>query len=195
MAQFDYLGTWQDSWAILNAILEPGDVRLIPDLKYLKSRPNFRYYTKPEPLIFTSLNDELKEIMLVRRAGFLFSDKFSRSPPWFDSIEIDGQKQYYVRSSCGGPCLDLTLPACYEAEGLLKLASAHLYYARHTWNPATEVWEPPSLELRAGYKEILNRMKRHLVRHRFHMDIWTGRDALQLLQHNKARITGFERPS
>lgn len=78
MAQFDFLGTWKDSWSIISAVLEPQDVCLIPDLKY----------EQPQPHSLMTLN------------------------------------------------------------------------------------------LKAGYKEVLRRMKTQLVRHQFHEPIWIGLDAL-----------------
>ena len=44
-----FLGDWEDWWKILEEVIRPGDITLIPDLRYPSS----------EPLRFSNLTDEL----------------------------------------------------------------------------------------------------------------------------------------
>src|SRR5947209_272369 len=103
MAQFDFLGTLDDSWGMLDTILENSEYSLVPDLRY----------DKPEPLFVTKIDDTVKMMLLDRRNGFLWSREYSRFPPVMRRIEggeADGK--YYVGLSEGGPYLRLVLPGC-----------------------------------------------------------------------------------
>jgi hypothetical protein len=75
----------------------------------------------------------------------------------------------------------------------LHLAPGMLSHQREYLDPQTQTWERASAAVKAGYKEVLRRMKTQLVRHRFHVPIWVGRDALSEVQENRARIHGFGR--
>src|SRR6266540_1924481 len=113
MAQFDFLGTWNDSWGILAAILGTNDYSLVPDL----------LYDKPEPLFVTEIDDSAKEMLLNgKRNGFLWSWQFSRFPPVMKRIEGgEAAGKYYVGLGEGGPYLRLVLPGGYEEGGVLNL--------------------------------------------------------------------------
>ncbi len=184
MGQFDFLGTWNDSWNLLGEILKRNDVKFVPDLKF----------NGPKPLYITYLDEEAKEVLRDRRNLYIWGS-FSIFPPCLDRIE-EGQNagKYSVWLAGGGPGLGLTLPACYEEGGLLNLGTGDLSYPKFTFNPNTNLWEPPSPALKAGYKDIKARIKRHLVRHKLKTFIWIGKEALQLVKQNKAKITGFELP-
>ena len=182
MSQFSFLGTWDDSWRIVGSILERGDISLIPDLNY----------DDPKPAYISALNEEVKELLKRRPNLFLWSTQFSLFPPCM--VRMAGGAaagKYFLSLSRDGPGLELTLPGCYEADGVLNLACGTLSYQRLTFNSQTGRWEKPTLELQAGYKEITKTIKRHLVRHKFHKPIWTGRDALTLIERGTARVTGF----
>lgn len=185
MAEFDFLGSWSDSWGILAAILANSEYSLVPDL----------LYDKPEPLFVTTINDSVREMLLDRRNGFLWSTKFSRFPPvmWrIEGGEADGK--YHVGLGEGGPYLRLVLPACYEEEGVLNLGLGSLYYPKWTTKPGTKIVIKPSPELRRGFKEVKSVLVRHLVPLKSHPDIWIGQDANRLVEEGRARICGFERP-
>jgi hypothetical protein len=195
MAQFDFLGTWTDSWLILHALLEPGDILLVADMDY----------DRPEPL-FVRTVEEAQEEPLRARSWYLWSEQFSKHPPFLERMELeDNQEQYWVNVSTAGPLLQLVLPGCYryDAAGVavhafdggpgLHLAPGMLSHQREYLDPQTQTWERASAAVKAGYKEVLHRMKTKLVRHRFHVPIWTGRDALREVQENRARIHGFGR--
>lgn len=184
MAQFDFLGSWDDSWQIMASILQIGHISVIPDL----------WYERPEPIFIKALDHEAKDILRDRRNMFLWSTKFSRFPPTMVRME-GGEKRgkYYLRLSGGGPGLQFTLPACYEKDGLWNLAVAHLEYQRETLNPETEQWEKPTPELIAGYKEVKEILLPHLVaRHEFALHVPIAHDALRLLREGQARIAGFD---
>lgn len=96
MAQFDFAGTWDDSWRLLDAVLAPRDLSLIPDMAF----------ATPEPVFFTALDDSLKAILRERRRVFLWSSKWCRFPASLaphPAKELAGT--YYVRFDVGGPLL------------------------------------------------------------------------------------------
>lgn len=193
MAQFDFIGTWTDSWAVLSAILEPGDIRLVQNLKY--EIPILRFLTTIEEIHALCLEGNCR--------FFVASEMFTRHPPCLERIESGvNSGRYSVNYSKGGPLLDLMLPFCYRYEagvpipafdgGLeLHLAVGILMYQKLYLSPTTQKWESPSDSVKAGYKEILRRIKTRLVRHCFHEPIWAGIDALHQIQSNNATIHGF----
>jgi hypothetical protein len=186
MAQFDFVGTWNDSWGILATILENSEYSLVPNL----------LYESPEPLFVTKIDDLVKAMLLDRGDGFLWSTKFSRFPPVMKRIEGgEAAGKYYVGLSEGGPYLRLTLPACYADEEVINLAPGHLYYPKWTTRPGTHIAIRPSPELRAGFREVKAITERQLVRLKVRPDIWSGQEASRLVEEGRARIHGFERPT
>ena len=190
MAQFDFLGTWTDSWAILASILETTGTFFVADAKY----------EQPEPLFLRTV-DEIRAECLKGNYGrfYVASDAFSVWQPCFRQTSLG----WYVSDRRGGPLLELVLPSCYVYDNVgqpmqafsggkeLHLACGTLMHQPAYHNPANGMWEPPSAALKAGYKEVLRRMKAQLVRHRFHEPIWTGRDALHEIENGNATIHGF----
>jgi hypothetical protein len=182
MPQFDYLGTWEDSWGILQAIARPGDVRFVPDL----------HYEEPHPFLIRDIDDALKVILKERPSVFIWSTMFSKYPPYLERIDSGRDAGlYYVDISRGGPGLHLTLPACYREDDNLHLAPGMLSCQRLWLNPGTERWEKPNKDVKLGYKAIVARMKTQLECYRAHVDIWAGSGALRELQQKKATIHGF----
>ena len=180
MAQFPFLGTWDDSWAVMASILQVEHLKVIPDLKY----------DRPEPGLITVLDNPAKELLMGWRFVFLWSAKFSRFPPVMERTE-DGADagKYTVDLVAGGPGLALGLPPCYERGGILNLAPGSLYYAKHWFNSETELWEKPTPELRAGFREVIARIRLHVTaRHEFDVKMPIGHQALSLLREKKAKI-------
>ena len=185
MGQLSFLGTWSDSWGILEAIFATKEYSLVPDL----------YYDKPEPFFATQVDDTLKSMLLDRINGYIWSTKFALYPPWMERTEAGKNAgKYSVSETREGPCLRLVLPACYEEGGFINLAPGMLSSPRWTIKPRTNVPEKPSPELRAGFKEVKAIIKRQLVRLKVRPDIWSGQEASRLVEEGRARIHGFERP-
>jgi hypothetical protein len=183
VSEFSFVGTWADSWIVLSAILDRGDIAIIPDLKY----------EKPEPIFVSVMDQALQQMVKERRRVFLWCRAFSIFPPYM--LRIDGGPnagKYSVYLPEGGPVLELTLPACYESEGIANLAPGTLSFPRRTLNPETGRWGKASSELLEGFKDIRDRIKRCLVRSKSVAGIWIGPDAERLVDKKMARIHGFE---
>jgi hypothetical protein len=150
MAEFDFFGTREDWWTVLEAIAEAGDITFVPDARY----------RTPHPLLFTSVTNALRDHMIERRHVYLWSKAFSQTPPKLvrqDSGPRVGQ--YFVQLDEGGPGLELTLPAAYEADGFVNLNTGSLSYPKKTWDATIGSWVNPSTALKQGYKEVLARNK------------------------------------
>ncbi len=93
MAKFSFLGTWNDSWGILDALFRTGEYSLVPDIDY----------DEPEPIFAARLDDELKGMMRIHRGGYLWSPRFSLYPPVMWRVP-EGEKagKYNVDSWRGG---------------------------------------------------------------------------------------------
>lgn len=185
MSQFSFLGTWKDSWAILDSILEGEDSSLIPDLKY----------AQPEPLCVRVLDDDVKDTLMHCRNLFIWGKTFSSFPPFLQRIP-DGINagKYFLEIAKGGPGLELTLPPCYTEDKVLNLGPGTLSYQRQWFNPEANAWQKPTEQVKAAFKEVTTRIKRHLVRYprSGQREVWIGHDAVQLVESKEARITGFE---
>ncbi|MBS0260476.1 MAG: hypothetical protein JSS02_00860 [Planctomycetes bacterium] len=194
MAQFDFLGTWNDSWDVVSAILEPGDVRLIPALMY--EQPQAR---------FLSRLGEVHELCLAECARFYIScERFTRHPPEFWEIKAGKNKgRFAIDDRKAGPLLDLSLPGCFRYDDVgvpylaieggpgMHLAPGTLSNQREYLNPDTQEWEWVAEAVKAGFKDIVRRVKKRLLRHQFHKPIWIGRNALCEVQAKNAMIHGF----
>src|SRR4051812_44477327 len=103
MREFYFYGSWDDSFAIIGAILDTGRVTAFA------SKP----YMEPKARFFNKLTPELQEIARARGALRLWLPGISSFPLQFgrwDSGVYAGQ--YFVTD--GGPYLNLSLPGCYE---------------------------------------------------------------------------------
>lgn len=183
MAQFDFLGSWDDSWKLVDSLLNRPGTTLYLDY----------WYKEPVRLCIKQLAMREKELLRKHKGVFICGEDFSLLPPQFSKVG-NGEVLYRLRENEGGPCLDLGLPACYERDGIINLAHGMFSYSHTYLNPESQQWEPASPQVIAAYKEIQGLFKQHLVRHKFHKYIWTGRHALQLIQSGKARIRGFGLP-
>jgi hypothetical protein len=151
-----------------------------------------------------TLDRPFEELVKSRRSLFISSKSFSLRPPHLRKVEKGALAGHYrVDVNLEGPLLHLTLPACYrfDANGVpvpaadggpeLHLAPGMLSHQREYFNPELQRWDKPSDAVRTGYKEIVGRIKARLVRHRFHVPIWIGKDALREVQEHAATIHGF----
>ncbi len=183
MTEFSFLATWNDTWVILDSILEKEEYILIPDLRY----------DTPSPVYVTALSESVKSELKVIRHAYLWGKRFSLFPPVLQRIaEGVNAGKYFVELSSGGPGLELTIPPCYEDGGTLNLGPGMLSLPRRWLNPETNIWQKPTEEVKNGFADVKRGIKRHLARHPDHPQIWSGPEALKLLKTNKARISGFE---
>jgi hypothetical protein len=181
MAQFDFLGSRIDSQNLLTMLLERPGTTLIADL----------WYKRPEADCIAYVDKNALELLMKRRGVYIWAEDFSHFPPVLAKVDDTPPVLYSIQPKLGGPCLELTLPPCYEQEGFIHLAHGILSHQREYFNPESRVWERASPQLIAGYKNVQRLMKKYLVRHRFHEPIWVGPDALTLLEQGRAKICGF----
>lgn len=178
MPQFEFYGTWDDSWQIL------GDITshlffLIPD----------RWYESSEIPKYNSLNNELKSTLRLKRRVFLWNQDFSVFSPGVRLQKAGSYSgKYQVGAEYGGPCLALTLPACSENENKLNLSCGQLTYPKEFLHPETGNWVPASEKLKSGYKNVIVLIKKSLIKHKSKTAIWIGKNASQLLEQQKAEI-------
>jgi hypothetical protein len=179
MSQFDYFGTWEDSWEILDIILNNEDVELIPDM----------WYETSIPLKFKQVDENLKNILRKKRRLFILGKYFSIYPPCLKKKE-DGPMigKYNLYANYGGPSLDLSLPVCFEKDNIINFGSGILSYPKEFLNPHTGIWENSTQNLKDAYKRICSLLKKHLIRHKINSNIWIGNNALTLLKAGKAQI-------
>jgi hypothetical protein len=172
MAQLDYFGTWNDSWAMLQDIFARGDIRA-----YWRGGP----YERPEAEHFTVLTNGLKDCLRRTPVLYLFGS-FSTHPPLFQLHQgkaHDGK--YFLFDNSGGPLISMMLANEGEVDGRLKLLVGDVS-TQPEYELAPDHYEKPTPALKAAYADIQKRMKKYLIRHK---GIWIGQEALQLLEQGK----------
>lgn len=190
MRQFDFYGSWDDSFAILAAILATGKAVAFYSKPYLEPKARF----------FDRLTPELEEIAMARGGLYLWLPGISSLPLRFgqwDSGIYAGQ--YFVLG--GGPYLDLALPGCYEegpegahpsrsVDGGIRLAAGFLSCDHEFYVPEAEIVVKMPKAAQERDEEFRKIIKAHCKRFGPKKQ-WVGHHAIKLLEEGKAKVTGF----
>lgn len=182
MAQLNFFGTWDDSWRILGAILEHPEFCILPDSRYSDSAP----------FEGRVLDTTLKQLCAERGAAYIWSSSFSVSPPFMVRVE-EGKNagKFFLDLSYGGPGLALHLPGCYEKDNRVQLTPGSLWYPKKTFDSQSQLWKPPSFELKAGFRAVRDIIKRQLVELTNGANrILVGSDARRIIEENRADVHG-----
>lgn len=175
MAEFEYFGTWADSWAMLTDIMKLDDYELLVDDFY--EVPNAALYGLADAALETS-------VKLVPKV--LLFGPFSKCGPVFIK-QTAGEKagQYYAAYNKGGPFLDLSL-ARETDSGLVGIGS--LSYGTEFLDPGTGAWLKPAPEVRHAFNGIKSAMRRRLTKMTLRRPFWIAQDALLRLERGELRI-------
>jgi len=177
MRQFEFWGTWEDSFAIIAAILDTGKATAF------RSKP----YAEPQAQFFDRFTPDLREIARERGALYFWLPGISYFPLRFARWESGIYAgQYFVTG--GGPFLQLSLPACHEEGGLTRLGCGDLSCDHEFYEPdARIVVKMPKAAQQIDdefVKIIKARCKRFGPKKR-----WVGHHARKLLEEGKAEVT------
>lgn len=188
MREFYFYGVWEDSFAVLAAILNTGKATAFAD----------RPHPEPKARFFERFTPEFQEVAKERGGFYLWLPGISSLPLEFgrwDSGIYAGK--YYV--SGGGPYLTLLLPGCYEegSEGprrptgtgsVIKLGAGCLSCPHEIYvdNPGIVVKVPKAAQERdEEFRKIIKaHCKRYGPKKRY-----VGRNAIQLLEEGRAEVT------
>jgi hypothetical protein len=178
MRELPFLGTWEDSWQVLEAIIADGAFTMSPD----------KWYATPQSEVFRELTPELKDMLRERRRVYIWSPTYTRVPPVLERQEIGPKAgSYFIRLSKGGPGLELTLPACFKEDGPnLFLNYGSLTYPSLIQVSATGDWHKAPAALRDGFREVARRIQMRLVRHED--GNWIGPSARELFRSGRAQL-------
>jgi hypothetical protein len=197
MAQFDYLGTWGDLWAMLRIIEEREDFTYFPDLNYAQAKPRrFSSVTSRE------YRDLVRGNLGASRV-YIWSAAFS-----WDTVVMhrcEGPRGYnieqsqpilglrfpgdFVELSDGTPLWnpDLDLATQLPRGATRKLQCGMLWYQDEYPDPRGR-WVKRSPELKAAYQRVCSHMKKVMVRHKFNRYVWIGREAHRLVKEGKVQV-------
>lgn len=177
--QFDFFGTWEDSWQLLGSAMRSANLVLVPDL----------WYERPEPLLYRALDEDLKSVLRQRGRGFLWSESFGPLEQLFLRQPTGVMAgRYRIRAAKSDPVIDLMLPACYESEGVTNLGVGILGAPERTSVQAPDQ-NGRIDEVVASFGDVRLRFRQVLKRHKMRRWIWIGPDALRLVIEKKARLT------
>lgn len=179
MAEFHFLGTWDDSWNILNSIIEDFQPIMYPDV------------TGPLNLLSgkTVLDENFKAVLKGCRRTFLWSASYSKYPVGIQPLESsDDSQQFFIYPSEGGPVLDFTFPPCFEHNGIIRIGHGSICYDPQFRSPELADSEPSLRvpeELKTAYKNIVTRMKKCFLKK--HQGRYAGHDAISMIEACKAK--------
>ena len=188
MREFYFYGSWEDSFAILEAILGTGKALAFYD----------RPYPEPKARFFDKLTPELREIAGTHGGFGLWLPGISDPVPLrfarWDSGVFAGQ--YFVTGD--GPYLNLSLPGCYAqgpegsrsaagANGLLKLAAGCLSCAHEFYLPEPGIVVKMPRAAQEVNDELVKIIKAHCKRFG-PKKRWVGHHARMLLEDGKAEV-------
>lgn len=177
MRQFDFWGSWDDSFAIITAILSTGKALAFPDMPY----------AEPQVRFFEQLTPEFQTIARARGKLFLWLPGISDSLPirfgkWDSGIHAG---QYFVTGS--GPYLELVLPGCYREGGLIQLRSGFLACDHEFYLPDAKIVVAMPRAAQELHDEFVKIIKSHCKRFG-PKKRWVGHHARKLLEEGKAEV-------
>jgi hypothetical protein len=178
MAQFDFYGSQEDWYPVLEALLERPDIRLTPG----------RNYTTMHPKAYSEIDDSLRENLREVRRFFITGD-FSKHPLWLREYRrTDYAGVYSIDERRGGPALSLTLPMCNKLdERFLYLGPGDLFCHNIFWSDDDEYKAPP--DVKAAYVELRKRVRSRLKKRQIADEtIWIGDGGIGLLDRGEALI-------
>jgi len=178
MAEFNYLGTWNDSFRILEDLLRYPGIRAYVDQPYANEHP-------PS---FTVLTDEIKEQLRRWDRVFLFGD-YSTYPPLLHPRENGPQAgMFFLSPIRGGPHLGFDLAKEQMLDGKLTLFPGGLQ-SQPWYMVEPDHFEDATPELRTAYFDLQKVMKRHLTRYK--ESAWMGKEALRRFESGEVHGRPF----
>ncbi|MEP7305151.1 MAG: hypothetical protein ABJA98_06505 [Acidobacteriota bacterium] len=181
MAQFHYCGTWVDSADLVEALLDGERIEIL-------CAPGIS--DTPELVSFNSWSAKLEEHLRKNPQAFL-RGPFTRSRVGFlhyDEGPFAGK--YVADISHGGPVLGFSVASSFERNDRFDLGPGTLWYQPRYLDLEAGEWKPPSQELKAAYKSLVQRARSRLLRHKLPdgVTIEIGREALDLFKAGKAHV-------
>lgn len=185
MVEFQFYGTWDDTWRLLRAVLAREGTACVADLAYHDAKPVW----------IRTLTSHAKEILRRRRRVYVFGEDFSTRPPCLvQHLSGPLAGRYFVYLAGGGQGLELALPNCHMEEGIWQLGAGRLTHPHEFWNGERGRWEKPSANLRAAFTDVRMRLRAELEHHMPIRDLWVGPSAWKLVRGGKARIRVLSLP-
>jgi hypothetical protein len=142
------------------------------------------------------VTDDAKRALLERPLLYLWSDRYSRFPPYLPSSD----RPEVIDPRYSGPALDLVLPACYPQNNVWSLNFGNLSYEREYCNPQTQEWYKPPQEMKDDFLAVRRILQKQMVKRYARMTqqvyekkaeiktLWIGPDAIKKLESGEAQI-------
>ncbi len=179
-----FFATWPDSWRIIRNILEREDVRILPDL----------WYERAEPQYHNALSEGLRDLLTVYRRAFIIERG--------ESIALAGMVRqddgprtgmYRIDLTRLAEGLALTLPGCYQLEGLKRLSSGAISLPRRFMDHETGKPQPPSDGVRLLYDRVCGVIRKDCRKIRpGKRSAWVGSEGARLIAEGEAAIVDRE---
>jgi hypothetical protein len=189
MREFHFYGSWDDSFAILEAILATGKATAF----FPKPHP------EPKVRFFDTVAPDLREVTQTGGQVHLWLPGISSLPLGFEQWDSGIYAgQYFVLG--GGPYLTLSLPGCIEApeasdsvsgkSGLFSLDAGNLSCPHEFYVSGAEIVVRMPKAAQERNEEFRKIIKAHCKRYGPKKQ-WVGLHAKKLLEEGKAKVGGF----
>jgi hypothetical protein len=180
MAQFDFYGMREDSFRMLEALFDRGD---------LVAHLDADAYDRPEPRSFTALTVELrKELCTWHR--LMFSGSFSTHPVLMRQQQTGPDAgKFFLSENRGGPLITFIMATEGFGAGYLSTQPEYQLTPGH--------YEKPSQAVKDAYADMVKRMKKAGPLIRYKGLVWITPTAKAMHERGEGRIgliDGFERP-
>jgi hypothetical protein len=176
MAQFNFYAAPGDRECLFQVLFGSGRFEIVPDLRYRK--PSVQIYRQQPGVEFRSA---LKQTLHLYIRG-----EFSKHPLRLVKAEKD---VYSIDPDRSGAMLDLSMPGVEFTEVGLLLRPGNLGYPRKIWDPTLTLAQPPPEPVKQVFRGLVAALKSScLSRQTMRMQLWVGRNALELLKTGNTKI-------
>ncbi len=159
MAEFDFYGTWEDVWSLVQKLTDLGQFTFVVD----------KPYTEPMAFEFTNFSADLEAMLCARPRVYLLSEEYSRFPLQFH----EARGHWMIDELSSGPTLDLCLPICFERDGKLCLYQGYLGHLACYQDPETGQWYKAPQALKRAYEKTRALLRKGMAKRYLGCRSWT----------------------
>ena len=159
MAEFDFYGTWEDDWDLLQKLTNLGQFAFVMD----------KPYTEPVPFEFTDSSADFEAMLRERPRVYLLSEEYSRFSLQFHEV----RGHWIIDEMSSGPALTLDLPTCFERDGKLCLREGYLGHLAHYQDPETKQSYKAPQALKRAYEKTRALLRKGMAKGYLGCRNWT----------------------
>lgn len=172
MPSFQHYALFDEAIEMLREVMQRG-FPAVPEVSVLE-HPALERYETYEPTIADKLR---------ARRSVLLEGPFTKHPLQFERRDSGPAAGTYFVDILSGPRIRWVLPGL-NTNDRPTLTPGSIGYDTKYRNPSTNQWEPAAEELKTAYKDIVEILKRHMVRITANSGerVWVGNQAARAIE-------------